>query len=560
MNLENDLKMADDLYLEASEFLAFSLKIFEEVKLTDKNYLNDIVNRLKTKYSDIIEVEVIGDSISGVQERGEVSQLNIKKLLMLQIGGFIYYLKEDFFYLIQKLDKRYLIIKSSKPRFVKTLLPTLLAYIGKVEQILSLHYSEEQIFATLMKALESRDNYTQGHSRRVADYSMIIANYYFPDFYDYIDWSKYKAPWNLLKINNADEFALQVEKAALVHDIGKIGLDAVLEKQGSLTDWEFMSLQTHPRESYKILSSIDRFKNEEIDRIALEHHEKCNGRGYIGKKGESIHIGARIISVADSYDAMTSDRPYRNGLKWYWALDDLRIKTLFDNEYDRNVFFAFELSLVDCLKEDKGLEYGIQMEFWKDEKYKFDMEYKEELKRFVDELGENYFNVEAYMTLYLSDDYSRLRIFSRKSGSMSIAMRGFYRLVCSNYYTNTILKDYFEYRKNNLTTLVFMNEITNPDLIEDIVTSLKHFKSPQKLIGHIYKKDEYDMFVIIVSQREDQDVFTLLKQIKTRFTAIVTEFNNEHPLTEDNYDKELKEAINVISNNNLSGILYGNDC
>ena len=81
--------------------------------------------------------------------------------------------------------------------------------------------------------------------------------------------------------------------------------------------------------------------------VVLQHHESQDGDGYLGLEGDEIHIGARIITIADSFDAMTSDRAYRKRYSWDWALDDLRINSIMKKKpsYDPEVFFSFEAGL-----------------------------------------------------------------------------------------------------------------------------------------------------------------------------------------------------------------------
>jgi len=112
--------------------------------------------------------------------------------------------------------------------------------------------------------------------------------------------------------------------AGLVHDIGKIGISsACLLKQGPLTADEWEEIKRHPRLSYEILSAIPGMK--EIALIALCHHERYDGGGYPeGLSGEAIPLGARMIAVADSFDAMTSDRVYRPKMSCREAESELR--------------------------------------------------------------------------------------------------------------------------------------------------------------------------------------------------------------------------------------------
>ncbi len=150
---------------------------------------------------------------------------------------------------------------------------------------LSLH-----VVHTLADAIDAKDAYTKGHSGRVADYSKEIAR----------------------RFGYSSERQEEIYMMGLLHDVGKIGVpDAVINKPGKLTDEEYAIIKTHPGRGAKILQNI-----EEMPKLATGarwHHERFDGRGYPdGLAGEAIPEEARIIAVADAYDAMTSHRSYRD--------------------------------------------------------------------------------------------------------------------------------------------------------------------------------------------------------------------------------------------------------
>ncbi|MBN1405196.1 MAG: HD domain-containing protein [Candidatus Omnitrophica bacterium] len=147
------------------------------------------------------------------------------------------------------------------------------------------------IFA-LAAALDARDHYTHGHSRKVAKYAVIIAK-------------EMKLPKYQIDI---------VRRASLLHDIGKIGIpDRILNKPARLTDQEFKIVKKHPRVAFNILKPIPQAKD--LLPAIYHEHERYDGKGYIvGLRGEAIPLEARIIGVADAFDAMTSERPYRRAL------------------------------------------------------------------------------------------------------------------------------------------------------------------------------------------------------------------------------------------------------
>ena len=153
----------------------------------------------------------------------------------------------------------------------------------------------------LVSAIEASDASTRGHSERVTRFSLDLANH----------------------IGLPPDAVARLEKAAILHDIGKIGINvAVLHKKGKLTEDEFAHMRQHPAIGARILEPI-RFL-EGIRNIILQHHERHDGRGYPnGLKGEQLLLEARILAIADTYDAMTSDRPYRKGLPHEIAIQEI---------------------------------------------------------------------------------------------------------------------------------------------------------------------------------------------------------------------------------------------
>jgi HD-GYP domain-containing protein (c-di-GMP phosphodiesterase class II) len=149
--------------------------------------------------------------------------------------------------------------------------------------------------------LDARDPYTYSHSERVAALSVLIA-------------AEMKLP--------QDEID-KIHIAAHLHDIGKIGVaDIVLNKEGKLSKEELIQMQSHSLIGYNILNKIDLFK--EIEILVLHHHERFDGEGYPSNlKGENIPIESRIIAVADSFDAITSDRSYRKGSSYEVGFEEL---------------------------------------------------------------------------------------------------------------------------------------------------------------------------------------------------------------------------------------------
>jgi len=152
-----------------------------------------------------------------------------------------------------------------------------------------------------VQALEAKDSYTARHSARVAKYSVMLGR-------------RLGLPEGQLKL---------LKQGALMHDLGKIGVaDTILNKPGSLTEEEFAVMRNHPVVTAAIMRPLKRFK--EFAEIAAWHHERWDGRGYPdGLAGEAIPLLARIVAIADTWDAMTGDRIYRKGMSVETALATL---------------------------------------------------------------------------------------------------------------------------------------------------------------------------------------------------------------------------------------------
>ena len=163
--------------------------------------------------------------------------------------------------------------------------------VNNAQLVAELQNSYDLTLDALSAALDLRDRETEGHSRRVVEYTARLA----------------------VQIGLSTQAIKYIRRGALIHDIGKIGVpDAVLHKPGMLDAEEIKIIQRHPEAGYKMLAGIP-YLREEIQ-IVLGHQEKWDGTGYpFGLRGEEITLGARLFAVADTFDALTSDRPYRQG-------------------------------------------------------------------------------------------------------------------------------------------------------------------------------------------------------------------------------------------------------
>lgn len=214
-----------------------------------------------------------------------------------------------------------------------------------------LYQQQEQlrtgIIRALINAIDAKDHYTCGHSDRVAEISRRLAQE--------LD----------LPPKQCDEIYL----SGLLHDVGKIGIpDRILQKEEQLTGEEFELLKQHPVIGYRVLKDL-----EEISYVlpgVLHHHESLDGTGYPdGLVGEEIALQARIISVADAFDAMTSDRPYRRGISLSEA--EAVLRTNEGPQWDPNVLEAYfsaqediqQICFRDASRKRQGIRDAVNCEF-----------------------------------------------------------------------------------------------------------------------------------------------------------------------------------------------------
>jgi putative nucleotidyltransferase with HDIG domain len=169
----------------------------------------------------------------------------------------------------------------------------------------------------LAAAIDGKDPYTRGHSERVSRISVAIAQ----------------------RLGIPDDECEKIRISALLHDIGKIAIDdSILKKPAALTDDEYTIMKEHPQKGYKIMSQIRAMK-EFLPGMYM-HHEMVNGEGYPqGLKGDEIPLMGKIVAVADTFDAMTTDRPYQQAMKFDDAV--ARIQTFVGTRYDPAVVQAF---------------------------------------------------------------------------------------------------------------------------------------------------------------------------------------------------------------------------
>jgi response regulator RpfG family c-di-GMP phosphodiesterase len=240
----------------------------------------------------IISTELMEGKIVRINNSLESSKRNFATIFPLMIEGQVFGtldIHSDSMLGEEKEGKILYLLNRSAERMENVAL-----YEGLYENMLS-------TLNSMAKILDARDPHTSQHSTRVTNLSLAMAN--------------------ILKLSDDEKDVLYI--AASLHDIGKVGIpDSILLKPGRLTDEEFMIIKRHPDIGADILKPIPpMFRETEVIRY---HHERYDGKGYpSGIGGEEIPLLSRIIALADSYDAMTSDRPYRKGLPIDKAIEEV---------------------------------------------------------------------------------------------------------------------------------------------------------------------------------------------------------------------------------------------
>ena len=189
------------------------------------------------------------------------------------------------------------------------LLPLLLARYAW-QLYLDSKRQQDRLISAFVSTMEAKDTYTQGHSERVGEFAEMIAR----------------------QLGLGEKQLMTLREAAVLHDVGKIGIeDYILRKPGPLDPEEPNKMQEHPMIGVKIVEQVG--LAPEVIEIIRQHHERPDGKGYpYGLTAENICQGAKILGVADAFDAMTSDRPYRKGMPQERAIEILREET--DKQFD----------------------------------------------------------------------------------------------------------------------------------------------------------------------------------------------------------------------------------
>ena len=253
----------------------------------------EAIEKAKNEHFDLMILDFIMTPIHGDQVVEEIRKFN-KELYILLLTGH-----KDLappLETIKKLDIQGYCEKSDKFDQLLLLIESGIKSIAQMNEIKKINKELENSYLesieTLRYTVEAKDTYTRGHSDRVSEFSVLIGK----------------------KVNLSEEELRLLKIGGLFHDIGKIGVpDSILLKESKLTDDEYSEIKNHPSIGTHILSTASIFKD--MIPIVKHHHERYDGHGYASQlQGKAIPYLARIAAIADSFDAMTSKRTYRDSL------------------------------------------------------------------------------------------------------------------------------------------------------------------------------------------------------------------------------------------------------
>ena len=260
----------------------------------------EAIERVRNEHFDLMILDFIMTPFHGDQVVEEIRKFNKELYILLLTGHKDLAPPLD---TIRRLDIQGYCEKSDKFDQLLLLIESGIKSISQMNEIKKINDELKNTYEMLEKAylesietlrytVEAKDTYTRGHSDRVSEFSVLIGKQ--------------------IGLSDNDMKTLQI--GGLFHDIGKIGVpDTILQKESKLTDDEYSEIKNHPSIGAHILSTATIFKD--IIPIVKHHHERFDGRGYPGQlKGEEIPYLARIAAIADSFDAMTSKRTYRDAL------------------------------------------------------------------------------------------------------------------------------------------------------------------------------------------------------------------------------------------------------
>lgn len=303
----------------------------------------EAIERVKNEHFDLMLLDFIMTPYHGDQVVEEIRKFN-KELYILLLTGH-----KDLappLETIKRLDIQGYCEKSDKFDQLLLLIESGIKSVEQMREIKKINKELSETYDKLERAylesiqtlrytVEAKDTYTRGHSDRVSEYSVLIGE----------------------KLGLSEQEIKNLKIGGLFHDVGKIGVpDMILQKTERLTDEEYSEIKNHPSIGAHILSTATIF--QDIIPIVKHHHEKYDGFGYPSKlKGEEIPYLARIAAIADSFDAMTSRRTYRDALNINIVKDEIRKNR--GTQFDPNLADVF----LDILENDYDKILEIQQKY-----------------------------------------------------------------------------------------------------------------------------------------------------------------------------------------------------
>lgn len=315
---------------------------FSKLGFSTINYTNSekAVEHLKQESIDLLIVDFILKPIMCFETLEKIRNLPNKPyiLLMVEHDDLIPSLDiienfsiQTYWEKNQKLDQLYLLVQSAFKTIEQSKIINNITNDLKISQK-KLEKAYFDSMKTLRYTVELNDTYSKGHSSRVSDLSVLIGKY----------------------MNLSEKDINNLKIGGLFHDIGKIGIsDKILLKDSKLTDEEYAEIKNHPTIGKNILSNSSVF--DDIIPIVLYHHEKYNGTGYPEKlKGDEIPLLARVTAVADTFDAMTSKRPYRDAIDINEVKEE--IKKFSGTQFDPKIANTFIRIIDNHFDEIKAIQ------------------------------------------------------------------------------------------------------------------------------------------------------------------------------------------------------------
>jgi len=300
------------IFLRDGEKLLYKNSFGEDISCSIKE--NTFVGE-SAFYQATLHIKEPSSDIRFAKLPKEIRSLKINNLLMAPLVS-----KGELLGVIQAVNSKHNDFNNDDIKYLEMAAGYLTIAFENSKLINQLQNQFIQVVETLSDAIGKKDQYTGGHTKRVAHFAEQIGN--------------------AMELSTTEMHKLKL--AAYLHDIGKIGIeDKILKKKEPLTEAEFQIMKNHPRFGDEILGHIDEFQ-EVIDGVRF-HHERPDGKGYpYGLKADEIPLISMIISVADSFDAMISNRPYRKGLPPMDAYEE--ILKYSGTQFSKNVVDAFAKS------------------------------------------------------------------------------------------------------------------------------------------------------------------------------------------------------------------------